>query len=410
LCRFSNVSWAIPRFDFLLGFAGASHAGKVRSNNEDAWRIEPSVPVFLVADGMGGHAAGEVASSIAVQKIVQVLGSADAQAALDLYVNGATLEARNTVWEWIRGAIGKAHASVVRAAEADSKRHGMGCTLDLAVLLGNHAFVAHVGDGRAYLARRSTTIQLTHDHTIAGALVAKGVGTPTQPPVASGALTNAIGRKGEVTPEEIFVELDEGDRLMICSDGVHGELGEEAKISALCRSGTPEDAAVALVNTAVELGGKDNATAVVIAINQRRIARSAFDGGLAARDASYARYCPLFSGLSEPQLQRALSASVQVQFKETEDLPRFFADDRVAYILLEGTAVSPNGWTLGPSSLVYPESLAGGGKGKDFCKAQSHVRALRIRADDFREVCTTDVALAAMLYERLARNMARAFG
>jgi PPM family protein phosphatase len=401
------MSWALPRFDFLVGFAGASHAGRVRTNNEDAWRIEPSVPAFVVADGMGGHAAGEVASSIAVQKIVEVLGCADAQQTLDQYVGGATLDARNAVWEWMRQAVQKAHATVLKAAESDPKHRGMGCTLDIALLLGNHAFLAHVGDGRIYLMRPTTTIQLTHDHTIANALVAKGVGTPTRPPSASSALTNAIGRKGDVDAEEIFVELDQGDRLVLCSDGVHGELGEESKISELSRRGTPEDATVALVNTAVECGGKDNATAVVVSVGQRRIARSAFDGGLAARDASYARYCPLLSGLSEQQLQRALSAAVQVQFKPQEDLPRFFADDRVGYIVLEGTIVAPTGWTLGPSALVYPESLAGGGKGKEFCRAQERVRALRIRSDDFREVCSSDVSLAAILYERLARSLAR---
>jgi PPM family protein phosphatase len=401
------LSWALPRFDFLVGFAGASHVGKVRTDNEDAWRIDPSVPVYLVADGMGGHAAGEVAASIAVQKIVQVLGSADAQAALDAYVGAATLEARQVVWSWLREAIGKAHRSVVRAAEAESRRRGMGCTLDMVVLLGRSAFVSHVGDGRVYLRRPSTTIQLTHDHTIAGALVAKGVGTPTQPPTASGALTNAIGRQGTVRPEEIFVEVGEGDKIILCSDGVHAELEDEHTIARLSEGGTPDAIAQHLVDEAVGRGGRDNATAVVVNIGRRRIARSAGDGGLAARDTSHALYCPLLTGLSEEQLERALSASVQVQFHEGDELPRFFADDRVGYILLEGSAALANGLSLGPSALVYPESLAGGGKGQAFCTAKSPLRALRIRADDFREVCSSDVALAAILYERLARTLAR---
>jgi hypothetical protein len=282
----------------------------------------------------------------------------------------------------------------------------MGCTLDAALLVGNKAFIVHVGDARTYLVRPTTTIQLTHDHTIHGTLVAKGVMSPSQHP-GSNVLTNAVGRKGNLQVEEVFVELAEGDRLVLCTDGVHGELKEESVISDLALRGTPDDAAIGIVGAALERGGKDNATALVVEIGARRVTRAASDAGLAARDNAFASHSPLFIGVPSELVQRALRAAVEVEFEPSRDVPRFFAGDRVGYVVLEGRVDAPSGWTLGPSSLVYPESLAGGGKAGALCLSGERTRALRIRADDFREVCARDTKLAAMLYERLAHILAR---
>jgi CRP-like cAMP-binding protein len=311
------------------------------------------------------------------------------------------------VFDRIHAAVAAAHDAVVSQAAAQPGLKGMGCTLDLAVLLGEHAFVAHVGDSRVYLARSATTIQLTHDHTLAGALVAKGIATPTRPPAGGHALTNAIGRKGTIKVDESFVELTYGDRLVLCSDGIYGELKDENLIGRFARQGSTDEGTVALVNAALERGGHDNATALIVEVGLRRVSRGAPDGGLSARDASYARHCPLINGLSEDHSSRALSAAVEVQVQADADLPRYNAADRVAYIVLEGTVTTPQGWSLGPSGLVYAESLAGGGRGNSICKARTTVRALRIRSDDFREVCASEPALGSVLYERLARTIAQ---
>lgn len=401
------VSWALPRFDHLVAFAGASHAGNVRPNNEDAWRIDPELGAFAIADGMGGHAAGELASRVAIDAVFRALGDRESVAVMDAYVKGSTIEARRAVFDQIRRAINTAHAAVRKEAEGSPTRKGMGCTLDVGVLLGKEGFVAHVGDSRVYVARQTTTIQLTSDHTLAGVLVARGLATPSQPPGGSHALMNAIGRDGKLVVDEIFVDLVQGDRLVLCSDGVHTEIKDENIIAKLARRGAPEDAALALVNAAIERGGNDNATALVVDIGQLRISRGIYDGGLDARDSSYVRHSALFKGVNDEHVDRALSAAVEMQFEPGADLPRFSAEDRVGYIVLDGTVVTPDGWSLGPSALVYPESLVAAGRGSAMCKAQSVVRVLRIRADDFREVCASDVALAAALYERLARALGR---
>jgi serine/threonine protein phosphatase PrpC len=379
----------------------------VRPNNEDAWRIDPELGAFAIADGMGGHAAGELASRVAIDAVFRALGDRESVAVMDAYVKGSTIEARRAVFDQIRRAINTAHAAVRKEAEGSPTRKGMGCTLDVGVLLGTEGFVAHVGDSRVYVARQTTTIQLTSDHTLAGVLVARGLATPSQPPGGSHALMNAIGRDGKLVVDEIFVDLAQGDRLVLCSDGVHTEIKDENIIAKLARRGAPEDAALGLVNAALARGGNDNATALVVDIGQRRISRGVYDGGLDARDSSYVRHSALFKGVDDEHVDRALSAAVEMQFEPGADLPRFSAEDRVGYIVLDGTVVTPDGWSLGPSAIVYPESLVGAGRGSAMCKAQSVVRAFRIRADDFREVCATDVALAAALYERLARTLGR---
>lgn len=404
------MSWAIPRFDFVVDFAGASHAGKVRPSNEDVWRVDPGLGLFAVADGMGGHAAGEVAARLACDALGQTLRDGDALRILDQFVETPTLEARRAVFDLIGRGAELAHQAVLDSAARDVKRRGMGCTLDAALLLGKRAFLVHVGDGRSYLSRPTTTIQLTHDHTVHGTLVARGVISPSEPAAKGNALTNAVGRKGALRVDEVFVELDQGDRLLLCTDGVHGELKDEDVISELARKGNAEDTAMAVVNAALEHGGKDNATALVVEVGERRVNRANSDAGLSARDAAFAAHCALFSGVPDALVSRALGAAVEVEFDADDQVPRFFAGDRVGYIVLEGRVNAPNGWTLGPASLVYPESLVGAGQGTSLCQASERTRALRMRADDFQEVCATDVKLAAHLYERLAHALGRVIG
>jgi len=401
------MSWAIPRFDYLVEFAGASHAGCVRPSNEDVWRADPRLGLLAVADGMGGHAAGELAARIAVTQIGETVRAPASLEILDRFAEAPTLEARRAVFDMLEAGAERAHAAVLDTASLDSKRRGMGCTLDAAVLVGNKAFLVHVGDARTYLVRPTTTIQLTHDHTMHGTLVARGVLSPSQHPANSAVLTNAVGRKGSINVEEVFLELGEGDRLLLCTDGVHGELRDESVIGELARRGAVGDTAVALVAAALERGGKDNATALLLEVGARRVTRFSSDAGLAARDGTFAAHSPLFSGVPSELIARALRAAVEVEIEAGETVPRFFGGDRAGYVVLEGRVDAPSGWTLGPSSLVYAESLAGGGKPGVLCHAGERTRALRIRADDFREVCASDTKLAAMLYERLAHILAR---
>jgi serine/threonine protein phosphatase PrpC len=146
------MSWAIPRFDYLVEFGGASHAGRVRTSNEDVWRADPGLGLLAVADGMGGHAAGEIAARIAVDELGKTLRLPESLRVLDAFVAAPTLEARRAVFDVLEAGAERAHAVVLETAARDTKRRGMGCTLDAALLLGNKAFLVHVvthaGGGR----------------------------------------------------------------------------------------------------------------------------------------------------------------------------------------------------------------------------------------------------------------------
>ena len=399
---------ALPRFHYGVAVAGASHVGNVRTNNEDAWRVDMDLGVLAVADGMGGHAAGEVASALGIDTLIASLRVPEAAPCFDSYLTSPTLEARRQVFSLLRWAAQQAHQRVVQEAERDKSRRGMGCTLEAALLLGEAAFVVHVGDSRTYVARPRAVVQLTHDQTVEGSRLASGLRTPSEPPAKRDALTSAVGHREGPRIDEIFVELAEGDRLMMCTDGVHGQIAAEADIAQLVRLRTPPDAVHALITAALEAGGNDNATVIVIDVASRR-ARAAYDGGQRARDLTLASNCFLLTALAHDAQARVLSVCVETEFAAGARIPRFFTEDRVAYIVLEGEASTPEGWTLGPSAVLYPESLAGAGRGTVFASALRPLRALRIRYDDFREVCHGDVVLSASLYERLARALAQRF-
>jgi PPM family protein phosphatase len=397
----------LPRFDFRVVWAGVSDVGRVRSNNEDVWHVEPQLSLFAVADGMGGHAAGEVAARLAVDALVESVSRKASKRALDVFLSTPTLEARRDVFACLREAADLANERVRGEAERKKEQRGMGCTLDAALLLRDRAFVVHAGDSRVYLGRVATTIQLTHDHGLHESLMAKGSISRHSPPPAQNPLVNAIGVAPRVQLDTAFVDLSRGDRLLLCTDGVHGAIPSEAELSQIVRAGTPQEAARSLIDTALVRGGRDNATALVIDIAERFVSRPEGDGGLRARDIASVRGCPLLGDLPTPTVLRALAAAVEVELGPGEPLPRTMASDLVAYVVLDGAVKMHDGRSFGASALLYPESLVGGQREAPPAQAETTVRALRLRSDDFREVCQSDVLLASQLFERLARILAR---
>jgi serine/threonine protein phosphatase PrpC len=382
----------LPRFDFRAEFGVATDTGSKRDANEDAYVMAPEYAVFAVADGMGGHRAGEVASRLAIEEILATLSSPNAIRAVERYVANAGLDSRRRVLAFLRRAVEQANARIRREALEDPERSGMGTTLDVVWLARDHAFIAHAGDGRVYLARSRAVLQLTHDHTLSARQSRQpdGLGiTVTEGPQSSG-VTNALGLSDAVQVDTLFVDLSPRDRLLLCTDGVHGQLEGEAEISELIRSGAPDATARALIMRASE-GGRDNATAVVVEIADRFVKRPDRDRGLSSADLENARQSPLL---------------VEIEVAAGASVPRAIASDLVAYIVLEGLVTHPDGRSVGPGALLYPESLVGvWGQAGPPTTAQTS-RLLRVRADDFAEICS-EPRFAAELYRRLAAHLAR---
>jgi len=311
------------------------------------------------------------------------------------------------VFAQLRSAPPEGVAYVRAAAEANEEQRGMGTTLDVVWLARDHAFIAHAGDGRVYLARSRAVLQLTHDHTLAArqSRAPDGLGFTVTESAPTSGVTNALGLSDAVQVDTLFVDLGPRDRLLLCTDGVHGQLEGEQEVSELIRTGTPEATARALIQRAAE-GGRDNATAVVIEIGDRFVKRPDRDRGLSPADLENARQSPLLVDLPLPLTLTALSAAVEIEVAEGASIPRAIASDLVAYIVLEGLVKHPDGRCVGPGALLYPESLLGvwGQAGPPLAEQTS--RLLRVRADDFAEICS-EPRFAAELYRRLAAHLAR---
>jgi serine/threonine protein phosphatase PrpC len=392
----------LPRFDFRADFAVARDKGSRRSSYEDAALLAPEIGVFAVADGMGGHQAGEVAAKLAIDSARRTLGGRDAQRVIETYVAHADLDSRRAVFACLRRAFEEANRAVRADAAKESAHGGMGTTLDLVWLARDHAFVAHAGDGRVYLARARAMLLLTQDHSLTANLRL----TPGANPPRNAGLTNAIGLSDALTVDTLFVDVSRGDRLLVCSDGVHGQVDGEAELAELLRSGAPEHSSRALVGRAAEQG-RDNATAVVIEVGDRFVRRTDRDRGLAAADLERARQSPLLVDLPQAFTLNALSAAVEVEVGAGDPVPRLVTNDLVAYIVLDGVVRYPgDGRTVGAGALVFPESLVAVAGQDELPVAEQTARLLRLRADDFAEVCA-DPRLAAELYQRLAAHIAR---
>ena len=230
-------------------WASATDTGRVRDHNEDAaWPEAPGDGTTLlaaVADGMGGHVGGEVASRLAIDTAIADEGGVVAR-----------LEAAND--------------AVIAEVRERPTLAGMGTTLTLVILGGDGtADIGHIGDSRAYLLRDRALRQLTKDHSLVWEMVAAGeisAEQATRHPYRS-VITRAIGIDTKVEIDHETVALEQGDRLLLCSDGLNGELSDATITQLLCRDEAPSVVAELLVREAVAAGGADNVSVVVVDVS-----------------------------------------------------------------------------------------------------------------------------------------------
>ncbi|MEX0890778.1 MAG: PP2C family serine/threonine-protein phosphatase [Gemmatimonadota bacterium] len=240
-----------------LEAAGVTHVGRVRRANEDALLVRPEHGILAVADGMGGHPAGEVAAALAVRALVDAFPRRPSPRMLPA-----------TLLHTLRGAVAAANRAMEIHATLDPATAGMGTTLTALAFLpgGAAAALAHVGDSRAYLLRAGRLAQLTEDHTWVQEQVAAGVLTPAaaRRHARAATLTSALGEVDG--PERLDARLLEpvtGDVYLLCSDGLSGML-EDHRLAELMRANpAPAAAAAALIEAGNAAGGRDNLTAVV---------------------------------------------------------------------------------------------------------------------------------------------------
>ncbi len=244
---------------------GLTDLGRKRTSNEDAYFLDDTLGLYVVADGMGGHAAGEVASQESVETVYgMVKRQYGSLRALREPVDADEARAACRVME---SAVQAATYMVFSMAEMDRGKTGMGTTISALLVLGDFAVTAQVGDSRIYRINNGETEQLTEDHTLIAWQLKQGLITPQEARKSPhrNVITRAVGNRDYVQVDTGLVPLKMGDKFLLCSDGLHGYLHQAdiAPIAAL--SG---DAAVQrFIELANERGGKDNITAVLVEID-----------------------------------------------------------------------------------------------------------------------------------------------
>jgi protein phosphatase len=238
---------------------GQSDVGRTRQNNEDALFVDNELALYIVADGMGGHKGGEVASRLAIETIAGALsGDAIAEARSGVGLDTA-----------IAQAIRAANTAIRERASSDPELSNMGCALSMVLFVDDSAIVGHVGDTRLYLRRDGVVDQLTQDHTFVGELVRAGTVPASEMhrhPHAH-VLTRALGSTSKLDVDTLVADVQPGDRLLLCSDGLTAYVED---LSALDTALSVEDyrsIPESLIQQANSAGGKDNVTVVVVDVS-----------------------------------------------------------------------------------------------------------------------------------------------
>lgn len=246
----SNVKYSV---------AGRTDVGVIRSGNEDNFLMVPDEGVFIVADGMGGHAAGEVASEMAVKIIGQAIG-------------GMAGQPDEEVADQIRRAIQEANSQIFQRTLTETEKRGMGTTATCMLVNGPHYLIGHVGDSRAYLFRDHRLVQLTKDHSYVQEQVDAGYLTPEQARTHpySNVITRCVGANAEVVPDLYLGTLRPNDVYLLASDGLTGMLEDHELNVVFEAESEPEVIVETLIAEANRRGGLDNITAIVVRVESVR--------------------------------------------------------------------------------------------------------------------------------------------
>ena len=242
--------------------------GRVRTNNEDCYKIVEPLNLFVLSDGMGGEAHGEIASAMAVETVVKHC--------LDLETNpaarviGAVQPSWNAQTKRLSTAVHLANESIFKSAEEQPEQHGMGATLTAAWIAGAKLSVAHVGDSRAYLLRGGTLLQLTRDHSLVAEQVRRGILTAAEAEESDmqSVLLRALGAQKEIEVDGEEHTLFPRDVLLLCSDGLTRVVTEPEIAGTLQAQTEPLRAAEKLVELANERGGPDNITVLIVRLEK----------------------------------------------------------------------------------------------------------------------------------------------
>lgn len=244
---------------------GVTDVGLKRGHNEDNYLINEELNLFVVADGMGGHAGGEYASAICVNTIEEIVASMELLGDEPVDSDDPVEVAR----ERLRYAIRLAGRRIFEKASEEPEYHGMGTTAVVVLVEGGNAYIAHVGDSRVYLFRDGRCEQVTEDHSLVNHQIKLGMITAEQAKTHrnKNVITRSLGYQEDVEVDVQVRAVRRNDRFLLCSDGLSGYF-EEPELAQILGGMGPQEAARRLIELSCERGGEDNITAVVARVEE----------------------------------------------------------------------------------------------------------------------------------------------
>ncbi len=322
--------------DGMQFFAGTD-SGRRRAHNEDNYLVDKDMGLCMVADGMGGHAAGEVASAVAVRTVHEVLRE-HADVLRDRAQHGPRSDvSAKGVLELLELAVQTASAKIHAAAKKDRSKQGMGTTLSILLVLDSCGYVAHVGDSRIYLERDGKIHQVTEDHTIANELLRLGMVTPDrlEHVPQKNAITRAVGVYAQAEVDTLTIEVLPRDQFLLASDGLTGYFQSHDEVRSALGSRDGQKVVQSLIDFANARGGKDNITCVLM-----RVGRGDEQGDRWARRLALKREAvaqmPLFSRLSERELLKVLHVVDVLGYRAGDVIMREGEAGEELYVVLSG--------------------------------------------------------------------------
>jgi len=386
-----------------LKFFAATDIGRQREHNEDNYLVDPTLHLFVVADGMGGHAAGEVASQIAVHEVSRVVReNADV---IERYAKEHDAQARQEILAVMEHAVQTACASIYHRGQAEAEKRGMGTTTSALLIAGDRGFIAHVGDSRIYLLRQNQVHQLTEDHSLINELVRRGKIKRDEidsSPYSKykNAVTRAVGAYESVETDTLDFEVLPGDHFLLCSDGLHAYL-KDSDVPEIMNADDIADAPKTMVALANAGGGHDNITAVVVRVETEATNEHAARASDLANRVDVLKKMPLFKHLTYKEIMRLLNVLVVKDYKAGEKIIEEKTDGEELFIILSGKVKLhkeeafithlERGAHFGEMALVDRSKRSAS------ATAEEPSRALMLRRRDFYEIIRKEPTLATKL-------------
>lgn len=387
-----------------IDFAALTDVGRKREHNEDNFLVDKKLSLFIVCDGMGGHAAGEVASAIAVRTVHDEVKRE--KELVDDYVagkKGADLVTKRDILNMLEFAVNRASSRIHAEAVKDEKKRGMGTTIVGILFVGNQAFIVHVGDSRVYLLRDGVLEQVTEDHNVYNELLKRKKMTREQIEklAPKNAITRAVGVYEHCEPDSLVVDVVAGDRFLLCTDGLSQYYEDDLGGLGTTLAEPDANAAVRkLIDTANERGGSDNITVLLMTAGEVGARDEDRAKKLQLRREILARM-PLFRPLNDREILRVLQVTDVQSYTDGDTVITEGERGEELYIVLEGkvdvmrgeaklTNLSP-GEHFGEMALIrsQPRSAT--------VKSSGTSELMVIRRTDFFEILRNEHQLAVKL-------------